>query len=52
VCVRGGAAKKAGGAQIFIEVRPMDTESTARELPIRSRLGGGMQKAWKPGEGH
>src|SRR5260370_26075445 len=45
-------SQEAFGAQIFIQIRPVDAVSPARNFPIAKLFLRGVQKPWIPGKRH
>src|SRR5208337_680235 len=50
---RGGgrSAQQALGANVLVDVGPMNTISATGELPVAALFGGGMEQPWIPSEG-
>jgi len=49
---RGRATQETFAAEIFIQVRPVDPESTTDDLPVRSLLWRGSEEFRIPSEGY
>jgi len=45
---RGGAAQESFGAEVFVDIRPMDAVPTAARSPVRPLLGRGVQQSGIP----
>jgi hypothetical protein len=49
---RGRSAQETGGAQIFVDIRPMNTVTRAADFPVSTLFRRCVEKPWIPDQGN